>query len=94
MSDMTRNEFLRGAMAAGAASFAHSLTGDTAAATPSTSLQALGHVQRLVDAASDRLSVALTDAGSVDPSLIGALESVRARALAIAAQVEAALPLG
>jgi hypothetical protein len=94
MSSMSRNEFLRGAMAAGAASFAESLTGERAAVEPSVTVQALGHVQRLVDAASDRLTGALADAGEIDPAVITALHTIKARAQAVAAQVDEALPLG
>ncbi|HEV8468306.1 MAG TPA: hypothetical protein VGR46_01760 [Candidatus Limnocylindria bacterium] len=91
---MSRNEFLRGAMAAGAASFVESLTGERAAVEPSATVQALGYVQRLVDAASDRLTGALADAGEIDPAVITALHTIKARAQAVAAQVDEALPLG
>ena len=94
MPDMSRNEYLRGAMAAGAASFAESLTGERAPAEGSATAQALGHVQRLVDAASDRLTGALADAGQIESEVVTALHTIRARALAVAAQVDVALPLG
>src|SRR5438876_4986387 len=94
MSDMSRNEYLRGAMAAGAASFAESLTGERASVDGSDTAQALDHVQRLVDAASDRLTGALADAGQIESEVVTALHTIRARALAVAAQVDAALPLG
>jgi hypothetical protein len=93
MPTMNRNEFLRGAMAAGAASFAESVTGSKPAQLSAT-LAALAHVQRLVDAASDRLDGALADVASIDPSVVAALRNVKARALAIAGQVDTVLPLG
>jgi len=94
MSDMTRNEYLRGAMAAGAASLAQSLTGERAPLAGSATAQALGHVQRLIDAASDRLTGALADPGQIEGEVVTALHTIRARALAVAAQVDGALPLG
>src|SRR5438552_77035 len=72
MSDMSRNEYLRGAMAAGAASFAESLTGERASVDGSATAQALDHVQRLVDAASDRLTGALADAGQLESAVVTA----------------------
>jgi hypothetical protein len=47
-----------------------------------------------VDAASDRLRTALADADVADPELLGALRSIKARARAIAHQVDETLPLG
>jgi hypothetical protein len=89
-----RNEFLRGAMATASASFAHTLTGEPPATVESTAVQALAHVQRLVDAESDRLRGALTNARSFDPALMEALEHIKSRSEAIAKQVDEALPLG
>lgn len=86
-----RNEFLRGAMAAGAASFAQRIAPD--APSGSTAI-ALDHVQRLVDAASDRLRGALADASADDPTVGAALLRIKGRAQAIVAQVDEALPLG
>ena len=91
---MDRHEFLRGAMATASASFAHTITGEPPVAVESTAVQALLHVQRLVDAASDRLRGALTNARSFDPALLQALEHIKRRSEAIAAQVDEALPLG
>ncbi|HEV8535545.1 MAG TPA: hypothetical protein VGR87_07485 [Candidatus Limnocylindria bacterium] len=51
-------------------------------------------MQRPVDAASDRLRVALVDGGTIDPAVLSALQAIRGRAQAIAAQVDQALPLG
>ena len=90
---MDRNEFLRGALAAGAASFAERITGERTPAHAAT-LVALEHVQRLVDAASDRLRGALAEASVTDPAVTTALGCIKGRAQAIAAQVDSALPLG
>jgi hypothetical protein len=89
-----RSEFLRGAMATGSASFAHSLTGHAPATTESSAIATLQHVQRLVDAASDRLRGALLNAESLDPALLHALDNIKRRSQAIAAQIDEALPLG
>jgi hypothetical protein len=51
-------------------------------------------VQRLIDAASDRLTGALADPGQIEGEVVTALHTIRARALAVAAQVDGALPLG
>jgi hypothetical protein len=94
MMSVDRNEFLRGAMATGSASFAHTITGEPAATVDSTAVQALLHVQRLVDAASDRLRGALANASSFDPALLHALDNIKRRSQSIAAQIDEALPLG
>ena len=105
MATIDRNEFLRGALAAGAASFASSVaTNYTAHLEPSTGVHELANVMRLLDAASDRLVGALAAGagipdgvgapGSIDPAVIAALQSINEKARAIAGQVETALPLG
>ena len=103
MATIDRNEFLRGALAAGAASFASSVaTNYTAHLEPSTGVHELANVMRLLDAASDRLVGALA-AGApdgvgaprgIDPAFVAALQSINEKARAIAGQVETALPLG
>jgi hypothetical protein len=95
MSAVDRNEFLRGALAAGAASFASSVaTNYIAHLEPTPALHELANVIRLLDAASDRLVGALADARGIDPAVVAALESIDEKARAIAGQVEMALPLG
>jgi len=105
MATIDRNEFLRGALAAGAASFASSVaTNYTAHLEPSTGVHELANVMRLLDAASDRLVGALAaGAGApdgvgasrgIDPAFVAALQSINEKARAIAGQVETALPLG
>jgi len=99
MANIDRNEFLRGALAAGAASFASSVaTNYTAHLEPSPAVHELANVVRLLDAASDRLVGALgAGAGApdgIDSAVVAALESIKQKAQAIAAQVETALPLG
>jgi hypothetical protein len=95
MGTLDRNEFLRGALAAGAASFASSVaTNYTAHLEPSPAVHELANVMRLLDAASDRLIGALADPGEIDPAMVAALESIKAKAHTIAEQVETALPLG
>ncbi|MDP9276513.1 MAG: hypothetical protein M3O99_13085 [Chloroflexota bacterium] len=95
MATVDRNEFLRGALAAGAASFASSVaTNYTAHLEPSPAVHELANVMRLLDAANDRLVGALADARDIDPAVVTALETISEKALEIAAQVETALPLG
>ena len=99
MATIDRNEFLRGALAAGAASFASSVaTNYTAHLEPSAGVHELANVVRLLDAASDRLVGALSQGqgpqAGIDPALVGALHSIKVKARAIADQVETALPLG
>ena len=95
VATVDRNEFLRGALAAGAASFASSVaTNYTAHLEPSSPVQELANVMRLLDAASDRLVGALADARDIDPAVVSALETINEKARAIAGQVEMALPLG
>ena len=95
MATVDRNEFLRGALAAGAASFASSVaTNYTAHLEPSPTVHELANVVRLLDAASERLIGALADPEGIDPAVVAALESIRAKAHAIAEQVQTALPLG
>jgi hypothetical protein len=95
MGTLDRNEFLRGALAAGAASFASSVaTNYTAHLEPSPAVHELANVMRLLDAASDRLIGALADPGEIDPTVVAALESIKEKAHTIAEQVETALPLG
>ena len=95
MATTDRNEFLRGALAAGAASFASSVaTNYTAHLEPSPAVHELANVMRLLDAASDRLVGALADSRSIDSAVVAALESIHQKARAIAGQVETALPLG
>jgi len=95
VANVDRNEFLRGALAAGAASFASSVaTNYIAHLEPSPAVHELANVMRLLDAASDRLVGALTDARGIDPAVIAALENINEKARAIAGQVETALPLG
>jgi hypothetical protein len=95
MATVDRNRFLRGALAAGAASFASSVaTNYTAHLEPSPAVHGLANVLRLLDAASDRLSGALADPDGIDPDVVAALENIKLKARAIAAQVETALPLG
>jgi hypothetical protein len=95
MATVDRNEFLRGALAAGAASFASSVaTNYTAHLEPSPAVHELANVMRLLDAASDRLVGALADSRGIDPAVVAALEAINDKALAIAGQVETALPLG
>jgi hypothetical protein len=95
MATTDRNEFLRGALAAGAASFASSVATDyTAHLEPSPAVHGLANVLRLLDAASDRLNGALADPDGIDPDVVAALENIKLKARAIAGQVEAALPLG
>jgi hypothetical protein len=95
MATVDRNEFLRGALAAGAASFASSVTTNyTAHLEPSPAVNELANVMRLLDAASDRLVGALADVRGIDPAVVTALENIDEKARAIAGQVEMALPLG
>ena len=95
MATVDRNEFLRGALAAGAASFASSVsTNYIAHLEPSSSVHELANVVRLLDAASDRLLGALTDVKSIDAAVVAALETINEKAREIAGQVETALPLG
>ena len=95
MATADRNEFLRGALAAGAASFASSVaTNYIAHLEPSSAVHELANVMRLLDAASDRLVGALADVKGIDAAVVGALETINEKARQIAAQVETALPLG
>jgi len=95
MATVDRNEFLRGALAAGAASFASSVaTNYIAHLEPSPALHELANVMRLLDAASDRLVGALADPNGIDPAVVAALENIKQKAETIAAQVDTALPLG
>jgi hypothetical protein len=95
MATVDRNEFLRGALAAGAASFASSVaTNYTAHLEPSPAVHELANVMRLLDAASDRLGGALADTRGIDPAVVAALETIKEKAIAIARQVDRALPLG
>src|SRR5207247_6460946 len=95
MATVDRNEFLRGALAAGAASFASSVaTNYTAHLEPSPAVHELANVVRLLDAASDRLIGALADARGIDPAVVAALENIKAKADMIAAHIETALPFG
>jgi len=99
MATIDRNEFLRGALAAGAASFASSVaTNYTAHLEPSPAVHELANVMRLLDAARDRLVGALARGqgpqAGIDPAVVAALESIKLKARAIAGQVETALPLG
>lgn len=95
MALVDRNEFLRGALAAGAASFASSVaTNYIAHLEPTPAVHEFANVMRLLDAASDRLMGALADVKSVDPAVVAALETIDEKARAIAGQVETALPLG
>jgi len=95
MANIDRNEFLRGALAAGAASFASSVaTNFTAHLEPAPAVHELANVVRLLDAASDRLVGTLADSRGIDPAVVAALENIKQRAQAIAAQVDTALPLG
>ena len=84
MATVDRNEFLRGALAAGAASFASSVvTNYTAHLEPSPAAHELASVMRLLDA-SDRLFAALSDPGGIDPAVVAALENIKERADTIA----------
>lgn len=110
MATIDRNEFLRGALAAGAASFASSVaTNYTAHLEPSPEVHELANVVRLLDAARDRLVGALAQGqgpqgqgplmgqgpqAGIDPDVVAALESIKLKARAIAGHVETALPLG
>ena len=105
MATIDRNEFLRGALAAGAASFANSVaTNYTAHLEPSPEVNELANVVRLLDAAHDRLLGALAQGqgllmgqgpqAGIDPDVVAALESIKLKARAIAGHVETALPLG
>jgi hypothetical protein len=95
MATIDRNEFLRGALAAGAASFASSVaTNFTAHLEPTPTVHELANVMRLLDAASDRLAGALADPRGIDPAVVAALDRIKRKAHAIAGQVETALPLG
>ncbi|HEY8825080.1 MAG TPA: hypothetical protein VIP07_09355 [Candidatus Limnocylindria bacterium] len=95
MATADRNEFLRGALAAGAASFASSVaTNYIAHLEPSSAVHELANVMRLLDAASDRLVGALADVKGIDAAVVGALETINEKARQIAGQVETALPLG
>lgn len=95
MATTDRNEFLRGALAAGAASFASSVaTNYTAHLEPSPAVHELANVVRLLDAASDRLVGALADPPGLDPAVVAALEKIKLKAREIEGQVETALPLG
>ena len=71
MATVDRNEFLRGALAAGAASFASSVaTNYIAHLEPSPAVHELANVMRLLDAASDRLVGALADPRGIDPAVV------------------------
>ena len=95
MATVDRKEFLRGALAAGAASFASSVaTNYIAHLEPSPAVHELANVMRLLDAASDRLIGALADPGGIDPAVVAALELFKHKAETISVQVETALPLG
>src|SRR6266850_146225 len=95
MATVDRNEFLRGALAAGAASFASSVaTNYIAHLEPSPALHELANVMRLLDAASDRLVGALADPNGIDPAVVAALENIKQKAETIAVRVVTALPLG
>ena len=95
MATVDRNEFLRGALAAGAASFASSVaTNYMAHLEPPAAVHELANVMRLLDAASDRLIGALADARGIDPAVVAALENIKEKADTIAAHIETALPLG
>ena len=105
MATVDRNEFLRGALAAGAASFASSVaTNYIAHLEPSPAVHELANVIRLLDAANDRLIGALAaGAGApdgvgaprgIDPAVVAALENIKQKAQTISAHVETALPLG
>jgi hypothetical protein len=95
MANVDRNEFLRGALAAGAASFASSVaTNYIAHLEPSSAVHELANVMRLLDAASDRLVGALADVKGIDAAVVSALETINEKARQIAGQVETALPLG
>jgi len=95
MATVDRNEFLRGALAAGAASFASSVaTNYIAHLEPAPAVHELANVMRLLDAASDRLTGALADATGIDAAVVAALETIHEKAREIAGQVETALPLG
>jgi len=95
MATADRNEFLRGALAAGAASFASSVaTNYIAHLEPSSAVHELANVMRLLDAASDRLVGALADVKGIDAAVVSALETINEKARQIAGQVETALPLG
>jgi hypothetical protein len=95
MGTVDRNEFLRGALAAGAASFASSVaTSYTAHLEPSPAVHELANVMRLLDAASDRLVGALSAPAGIDPAVVAALENINEKARKISGQVETALPLG
>jgi hypothetical protein len=95
MATVDRNEFLRAVLAAGAASFASSVsTNYIAHLEPSPPVHELANVMRLLDAASDRLDGALANADGIDPVVIAALETINEKAHTIAGKVETALPLG
>jgi len=95
MATVDHNEFLRAALAAGAASFASSVaTNYIAHLEPSPAVHELANVMRLLDAASDRLVGAIADSKGIDPAVVAALETINEKARAIAGQVEMALPLG
>jgi hypothetical protein len=95
MATVDRNEYLRGALAAGAASFASSVaTNYIAHLEPSPAVHELANVMRLLDAASDRLVGALADARGIDSAVVAALEAINEKALEISRQVETTLPLG
>ena len=95
MATIDRNEFLRSALAAGAASFASFVaTNYTAHLEPSPAVHELANVMRLLDAASDRLVGALADAREIDSAVVAVLQPINEKARAIAGQVETALPLG
>jgi len=95
MATVDRNEFLRGALAAGAASFASSVaTNHIAHLEPSPAVHELANVMRLLDAASERLVGALAEPRGIDPAVVAALENVKQKANTIAEQVDTALPLG
>src|SRR5258705_270879 len=77
MATVDRNEFLRGALAAGAASFASSVaTNYTAHLEPSPALHELANVMRLLDAARDRLRGAPPDARGIDPALVAGPQTI------------------
>lgn len=95
MATVDRNEFLRSALAAGAASFAGSVaTNYIAHLEPTPAGHELANVMRLLDAATDRLVGALSGTVGIDTAAVAALENIKQKAETIAIQVETALPLG
>src|SRR2546430_16539218 len=95
MATVDRNEFLRGALAAGAASFASSVaTNYIAHLEPSPAVHELANVMRLLDAASDRLIGAPADARGIHPAVVAAPQNIKAKAEMIAAHLETPPPFG